>query len=368
VSWKAESASGKITSLRAARATRPGGGEAPREGYSLHGRAAWFELRRRARLEPMRCFGPSASLKARLRRDELTEAFGEGYDEAEEARIFALEELARQQSELEEAFGEGYDPEEEARLFAEEDAVPPAAPQREARGGEFGGEIEIAEGSSTRRRDASETVATSPRAHPKAPPKEASDGDGATVTAPSRTLPLSTPEDPPTKTEETELVPTELLRDEELLRVAKPANAPARAALAAEASGASPAARRTDARFAAETNERAPAPVSSSSLPPLDLGDPEKYRRLRETLGVEAALRTPLRRLLAPLEAAANENEREREKGNPDLFVPMEMPRGLLLPFAQHEAYGRLKLREIRQEDGSVGYGTRAAEGAGAPR
>ena len=44
----------------------------------------------------MRCFGPSASLKARLRRDELTEAFGEGYDEAEEARIFALEELARQ--------------------------------------------------------------------------------------------------------------------------------------------------------------------------------------------------------------------------------------------------------------------------------
>ena len=150
--------------------------------------------------------------------------------------------------------------------------------------------------------------------------------------------------------------------------MAKPANAPARAALAAEASGASPAARRTDARFAAETNGRAPAPVSSSSLPPLDLGDPEKYRRLRETLGVEAALRTPLRRLLAPLEAAANENEREREKGNPDLFVPTEMPRGLLLPFAQHEAYGRLKLREIRQEDGSVGYGTLAAEGAGAPR
>ena len=73
----------------------------------------------------MRCFGPSASLKARLRRDELAEAFGEGYDEAEEARIFALEELARQQSELEEAFGEGYDPEEEARLFAEEDAEPP---------------------------------------------------------------------------------------------------------------------------------------------------------------------------------------------------------------------------------------------------
>ena len=321
----------------------------------------------------MRCFGPSASLKARLRRDELTEAFGEGYDEAEEARIFALEELARQQNELEEAFGEGYDPEEEARLFAEEDAEPPAAPQREARGGEIGGEI--AHGSSTSRRDASQSakvgqvkdVATSSRAGSKAPPKEASDDDGATVTA-RRTSSLSTPEPLSTKAEETELVPTELLRNEELLRVAKPANAPARAALAAEASGASPAARRTDARFAAETNERAPAPVSSSSLPPLDLGDPEKYRRLRETLGVEAALRTPLRRLLAPLEAAANENERRREKGNPDLFVPMEMPRGLLLPFAQHEAYGRLKLREIRQEDGSVGYGTRAAEGAGAPR
>ena len=327
----------------------------------------------------MRCFGPSASLKARLRRDELAEAFGEGYDEAEEARIFALEELARQQSELEEAFGEGYDPEEEARLFAEEDAEPPAAPQREARGGEIGGEI--AHGSSTSRRDASQSakvghvkeVATSSRAGSKAPPKEASDDDGATVTA-RRTSSLSTPEPLSTKAEETELVPpTELLRNEELLRVAKPADAPrGPAAPAAEASAASPAARRTGARFEnAETNERAPgAPASSSSsLPPLDLGDPEKYRRLRETLGVEAALRAPLSRLLAPLEAAAkDENQRGREKGNPDLFVPLEMPRGLLLPFAHHEAYGRLKLREIRQEDGSVGYGTRAAEGAGAPR
>lgn len=327
----------------------------------------------------MRCFGPSASLKARLRRDELAEAFGEGYDEAEEARIFALEELARQQSELEEAFGEGYDPEEEARLFAEEDAEPPAAPQREARGGEIGGEI--AHGSSTSRRDASQSakvghvkdVATSSRAGSKAPPKEASDDDGATVTA-RRTSSLSTPEPLSTKAEETELVPpTELLRNEELLRVAKPADAPrGPAAPAAEASAASPAARRTGSRFEnAETNERAPgAPASSSSsLPPLDLGDPEKYRRLRETLGVEAALRAPLSRLLAPLEAAAkDENQRGREKGNPDLFVPLEMPRGLLLPFAHHEAYGRLKLREIRQEDGSVGYGTRAAEGAGAPR
>ena len=327
----------------------------------------------------MRCFGPSASLKARLRRDELAEAFGEGYDEAEEARIFALEELARQQSELEEAFGEGYDPEEEARLFAEEDAEPPAAPQREARGGEIGGEI--AHGSSTSRRDASQSakvghvkeVATSSRARSKAPPKEANDDDGASVTA-RRMSSLSTPEPLSTKAEETELVPpTELLRNEELLRVAKPADAPrGPAAPAAEASAASPAARRTGARFEnAETNERAPgAPASSSSsLPPLDLGDPEKYRRLRETLGVEAALRAPLSRLLAPLEAAAkDENQRGREKGNPDLFVPLEMPRGLLLPFAHHEAYGRLKLREIRQEDGSVGYGTRAAEGAGAPR
>ena len=161
----------------------------------------------------MRCFGPSASLKARLRRDELAEAFGEGYDEAEEARIFALEELARQQSELEEAFGEGYDPEEEARLFAEEDAEPPAAPQREARGGEIGGEI--AHGSSTRHtRDASQSakvghvkdVATSSRAGSKAPPKEASDDDGATVTA-RRTSSLSTPEPLSTKAEETELVP-----------------------------------------------------------------------------------------------------------------------------------------------------------------
>ena len=97
-------------------------------------RTAWFELRRRAWLEPMRCFGPSASRRAKLRRDELEEAFGEGYDEAEEARIFALEELARQQSELEEAFGEGYDPEEEARLFAEDDASPRAASPREAPG------------------------------------------------------------------------------------------------------------------------------------------------------------------------------------------------------------------------------------------
>ena len=56
------------------------------------------------------------------------------------------------------------------------------------------------------------------------------------------------------------------------------------------------------------------------------------------------------------------------EKGNPDLFVPLEMPRELLLPFAQHEAYGRLKLREIKQEDGSVGYATLAADGDGAPR
>ena len=44
------------------------------------------------------------------------------------------------------------------------------------------------------------------------------------------------------------------------------------------------------------------------------------------------------------------------------------MPRELLLPFAQHEAYGRLKLREIQQEDGSVGYATLAADGDGAPR
>jgi len=125
----------------------------------------------------MRCFGPSASQEARHRRDELEEAFGEGYDEAEEARIFALEELARQQSELEEAFGEGYDPEEEARLFAEEDAVPPEAPPRSSRRGFR--PREIAEGSSTRRRDASEderetppaTVATSPRTTPKAPPR-----------------------------------------------------------------------------------------------------------------------------------------------------------------------------------------------------
>ena len=325
----------------------------------------------------MRCFGPSASLKARLRRDELAEAFGEGYDEAEEARIFALEELARQQSELEEAFGEGYDPEEEARLFAEEDAEPPAAPQREARGGELGGEIAHNVSSTSSRRDASQSakvghvkdVATSSCAGSKAPPKEASDDDGATVTA-RRTSSLSTPEPLSTKAEETEFVPTELLRNEELLRVAKPADAPrGPAAPAAEASAASPAAQRTGSRFEnAETAPGAPA-SSSSSLPPLDLGDPEKYRRLRETLGVEAALRAPLSRLLAPLEAAAkDENQRGREKGNPDLFVPLEMPRGLLLPFAHHEAYGRLKLREIRQEDGSVGYGTRAAEGAGAPR
>jgi hypothetical protein len=337
-----------MASVRAARATRPGGGEAPRECSSPHRRAAWLELCRRAGLEPMRCFGPSASQEARHRRDELEEAFGEGYDEAEEARIFALEELARQQSELEEAFGEGYDPEEEARLFAEEDAVPPEAPPEAPLDFVRGNE----EGSLTRRRDASEderetppaTVATSPRTTPKALPEVNDESARVTTLESSR----STSEEPPTEAEETE--PPSFVAESS-------PNAPAKTKVAAPSV-------RSAKTFENATNEKA---ASFSSLPPLDLGDPEKYRRLRETLGVEAALRVPLAQLLAPLEATT-EAERGREKGNPDLFVPLEMPRGLLLPFAQHEAYGRLKLREIQQEDGSVGYATLAADGDGAPR
>ena len=304
-------------SLRDARVTPPpGGGEAPREGGSLNGRVAWFELRRWAWFEHMRCFGPSASQRARLRRDELEEAFGEGYDEAEESRIFALEELARQQSELEEAFGEGYDPEEEARLFAEDDASPPAASRREAPGDHVRGNSETSRRQKYAREDA---VAASPRARPKAPSEE----KGKRAPAPTTTPP----------------------------RAAR--------------SDASPAPRRAVACVAAKTSANANAD-SSASLPPLDLGDPEKYRRLRETLGVESALRAPLRQLLAPLEADAN--ARGGEKANPDLFVPPEMPRGLLLPFAPREAYERLELRETRQADGSVGYGTLATEGAGSRR
>jgi hypothetical protein len=34
------------------------------------------------------------------------------------------------------------------------------------------------------------------------------------------------------------------------------------------------------------------------------------------------------------------------------------MPPALLLPFAKHEAYGRLKLQKGKLEDGSVGYST----------
>ena len=296
----------------------------------------------------MRCFGPSASQEARHRRDELEEAFGEGYDEAEEARIFAFEELARQQSELEEAFGEGYDPEEEARLFAEEDAVPPEAPPEAPLDFVRGNE----EGSLTRRRDASEDeretppaiVATSPRTTQKALPEVNDESARVTTLESSR----STSEEPPTEAEETE--PPSFVAESS-------PNAPAKTKVAAPSV-------RSAKTFENATNEKA---ASFSSLPPLDLGDPEKYRRLRETLGVEAALRVPLAQLLAPLEATT-EAERGREKGNPDLFVPLEMPRGLLLPFAQHEAYGRLKLREIQQEDGSVGYATLAADGDGAPR
>ena len=348
-----------MASVRAARATRPGGGEAPRECSSPHGRAAWLELCRRAGLEPMRCFGPSASQEARHRRDELEEAFGEGYDEAEEARIFALEELARQQSELEEAFGEGYDPEEEARLFAEEDTVPPAASPEALRDFVRGN----GEGSLTRRRDTSEdhreappaTVGTSPRTTPKALPEAKKNDESARVTT-FESSSTSTSEEPPTEAEETE--PPSCVAE-----ASPKKNAPAKT----KTKGAAQNAVRS-AKTAAEnaTNEKEKA-ASFSSLPPLDLGDPEKYRRLRETLGVEAALRVPLAQLLAPLEATT-EAERGREKGNPDLFVPLEMPRELLLPFAQHEAYGRLKLREIKQEDGSVGYATLAADGDGAPR
>ena len=335
----------------------------------------------------MRCFGPSASRRAKLRRDELEEAFGEGYDEAEEARIFAVEELARQQSELEEAFGEGYDPEEEARLFAEDDASPRAASPREAPG-----EMDFpVRGNGETRRESREenanaregardappaTIAASPRARPRALP-QANDRMG--VTTMTLESPSSSPEEPPkeTKAEAAEKKPRRPRR-RAAEETQKPAPAPtanvsrvARVAAADfEAPDASPAPKRAVAGVAGvagvdASNAKADA---SSSLPPLDLGDPERYRRLRETLGVEDALRAPLRRLLAPLEATARDDARGGEKVNPDLFVPLDMPRGLLLPFAQHEAYGRLKLREIRQEDGSAGYGTLAARGAGAAR
>ena len=68
---------------------------------------------------------------------------------------------------------------------------------------------------------------------------------------------------------------------------------------------------------------------------------------------MEASLRTPLTELLAPLERSSGDSS---DKINPDLFVPTSMPTALLLPFAQHEAYGRLKLKEVRQEDGSIGF------------
>ena len=119
----------------------------------------------------------------------------------------------------------------------------------------------------------------------------------------------------------------------------------------------------------AETNERAPgAPASSSSsLPPLDLGDPEKYRRLRETLGVEAALRAPLSRLLAPLEAAAKDENRRGARGTPTCSsrwrcrgapVAVRAPRGVRAAEAPRDPTGG---RERGVRDARRGRRRRAA-------
>ena len=76
----------------------------------------------------------------------------------------------------------------------------------------------------------------------------------------------STSEEPPTEEEETE--PPSFVAESS-------PNAPAKKKVAAPSV-------RSAKTFENATNEKA---ASFSSLPPLDLGDPEKYRRLRETLG-----------------------------------------------------------------------------------
>lgn len=288
-------------------------------------------------------FGPSASTKARRAR-ELEEAFGEGYDEAEERRQFAAEERAREQSELEEAFGEGYDPAEEARLFADEHEAENGAPRGRAFGPSAQSLTSLQEESeeevvvTTSPRKARSDHSPSPSSRSEAEPSEPSlleEGEPSTSfpeVEPSksfrRRFPRPAPETSQTKTKENKDQAEKGDKKEKVSESEK-------------------------VKKKAEKDKPQHSKPSQLSLPPIDLGDPARYLKLRETLGVEASLRTPLTELLAPLERSSGDSS---DKINPDLFVPTSMPTALLLPFAQHEAYGRLKLKEVRQEDGSIGF------------
>jgi hypothetical protein len=306
----------------------------------------------------MRCFGPSAAQRAVRRREELEKAFGEGYDEAEEARIFALEELARQQSALEEAFGEGYDPEEEARIFAEHDVRPAVPPSRENR----------RRGASTRfdphESDASEDEYGTPPATATATAtasqwKKKVDGWSIDQSRTPTRTPTPSPPSEPSKPQETDRKETfrEPPSPERSPRTTSPTGTKV-VSTGTRVKERAPASKAALQNAKGVAREQKPPPPRrkppASSLPALDFGDAEKYRKLRETLGVDEALGKSLAELLAPLEALPVSGNGSRLQIQANRFGPLETPSGLFLPFARREAYGRLKLREREQEHGRV--------------
>jgi hypothetical protein len=329
-------------------------------------------------------FGPSAPDKSTRRRRELEEANGEGYDEAEELRIFALEGRAREENDLEEAFGEGYCAVEETRIFADLTKGAPVVPVAAQGGDEIlvrGRVLQIeksddaAEGEpavlvqSPRERGKDPSPSPSPSASPAlqkivqrwktfsrwVPEPAEMVPEPAEAEPTARTVPEPPPPNPRTVPEPA---------DPNLQPVSEPTepNLPQNPlALATEATPTE----KTPVPETAVQNEPEPKPPPQQAyLPPVaDLGDPATYARLRETLGLDAALLTPLRELLEQLQLEettekAGDGGDRRIKVNPDCFVPTSMPPALLLPFAKHEAYGRLKLQKGKLEDGSVGYST----------
>jgi hypothetical protein len=73
-------------------------------------------------------------------------------------------------------------------------------------------------------------------------------------------------------------------------------------------------------------------------------GDGEAYAKLRETMGVEEAMTTPLKELLAPVEDDAERGRDDEDRARLDAFAPYEdMPRGLMLPYQGFDGYGQPK-------------------------
>lgn len=278
------------------------------------------------------------------RRRELIEAYGEGYDPDEEARVFAERE-ERHRAELVEAYGEGYDPDMEARIFAEAST---SGRESEETDGEvdprtvgFGNlrdtmALRQKQRAPPRRRKAERArrrAASNPdddQDHPRGSfgnLEDAASLHRAPLAPPRKETDEPTAEDEPTeKDKPTEKdVPAHPLAPP---RMPSPRTKPATADAATE-------------RRASKPSDPPVVPKKPLSLQPLDLGDPNRYEELRRALGVEESLSRPLDEILAPVDALPRYTSKRH-----NLFTPYaEMPASLLLPYASYDAYGRPKRR-----------------------